>query len=132
MTAKTAAFIVECVVDKTFNDHYSKCNPTLTVGGRNDYVCTHVTSGNLDVARAVESGMKIGKKRATLDLACPFSTNESHKQIKLLKNTAWRVSEFAKMGGVSDQVRNACERIVSEITDYAHRNAMEVIAEAAL
>lgn len=127
MTAKTAQFIVECVVDKTFKDHYGKCKPYLAEG----IVCTHIGSGNLDVARAVEAGIKVGKKRATLDLACPYSTSDPQEQIHLLELIAVRLAGFSK-AKASMQVDAACSRIVGEILNYAHRNAMEVIAEAAL
>jgi hypothetical protein len=118
------------VVDKTLKDHYKKCVPHLHFP--EDIVCSHVGSGNLDVARAVESGIKVGKKRATLDLQCPYSLPDPTRQIILLKMIAMRISNFSKIGGLSMQVRKACERVVSEIYDYAHRNAMEVLAESAL
>jgi hypothetical protein len=123
MTAKTATFIREKVVDSTFDDHYAKC--------ADDPDCHHIESGNLDVAREVEAGIKIGKKRATLDLACPYSQSDPPKQAKLLENVANRIFSFAD-GAKKRQLIAACTRVAREIEIYAHRNAMEVLAEASL
>ena len=124
MTAKTGTFIRESLVDKTFEDHFTKkkCAP--------DEVCGHVESGTLSVARTIEAGIKVGKKRATLDLACPYSLPEPHKQVRLLKHIAQRLEDFSKTE--KRQLHTACARIVEEVRKYADRNAMQVIAEAAL
>jgi len=87
MTAKTATFIREKVVDLTFNDHYKRC--------ADDPDCCHIESGNLAVARIVEAGIKIGKKRATLDLACPYSQIDPAKHVRLLEDVAGRILDFA-------------------------------------
>jgi hypothetical protein len=122
MTAKTATFLREKVVDKTFNDHYDRC--------ADDPDCHHHESGNLAVARTIEAGIKIGKKRATLDLACPFSQSVPLKHSLLLEDIASRIAEFAVFAK-KKQLRTACDRVVDEIRRYARRNAMEFIAEAA-
>jgi len=128
MTAKTGTFIRESLVDKTFNDHFTKNKCVLDPGCLT--MCSHEESGTLLVARTVEAGIKVGKKRATLDLACPYSLPEPHKQVWLLKHIAQRIEAFSK--DEKRQLRSACVRIVEEIRKYADRNAMQVIAEAAL
>jgi len=124
MTAKTGTFIRESLVDKTFNDHFTKkqCDPNVP--------CVHVETGTLAVARTVESGIKVGTKRATLDLRCPYSMKNPLKQVLLLKNLASRIEAFS--ADQKNQLQTACARIVEEIRKYADRNAMQVIAEAAL
>ena len=123
LTAKTATLIREKLVDKTFNHHYNNC-----VGDELEPACTHVESGSLFVARLVEAGLKIGKKRATLDLTCPYSTNDPEGHIQTLHVFCWRLREFAKP--MKAQTRTACFRIAEIAENYAERNAMEVLAEA--
>ena len=128
MTAKTGAFIRKSLVDKTFEDHFTKKKCALDPTGLT--LCSHESSGTLLVARTIEAGIKVGKKRATLDLSCPFSLAEPHKQVRLLKHIAERLESFSK--DEKRQLHSACARIVEEIRKYADRNAMQVIAEAAL
>lgn len=123
MTAKTALWIEKNLIDKTLKDHYDKCaDPTLG--------CHHQTSHSLAVARLLESGLKIGKKRATLDLPCPYSTETPRVQCAHYASAARRIISFSTKE--KKQLRAACVRICAEITIYANRNAMQVIAEAAL
>jgi hypothetical protein len=130
MTAKTARWLEERLVDKTFEAH-SLCIPL-----RQDDIdvanqCGHYRSRTIFVARAMESGLKIGKKRATLDVKCPYSTSDAGEHIKLLLFFANRIRSFSSATGVKRQVSDACFRIADAITTYANRNAMQVIAEAA-
>lgn len=122
ITAKTATLIREKLVDKTFNDHYKKC-----VNESFDPDCSHVESGSLFVARLVEAGIKIGKKRATLDLMCPYSTNDPEGHVQTLLCFSWRLREFSKK--MKQQTRAACFRVAEVVENYAKRNAMQVLAE---
>ena len=124
MPAKTATFLVVSLVDKTFNDHFKKCDPARAKRG-----CGHTDSGSLQVARLVEVGMKIGTKRATLDLPCPYSLSDPQEQIEVLKDLAKRIDAFSE--NEKFQRRSACLRMRDEVLAYANRNAMQVIAEAA-
>jgi hypothetical protein len=124
LTAKTAKLIRACLADKTFNDHYKKCSldPTgLTL-------CSHQQNGNLAVARLVEAGIKIGKKRATLDVPCPYSTSDAEAHVQVLDRVVARLHAFSK--NMKGQTRAAFLRAAAEIDAYAHRNAMQVLAEA--
>jgi hypothetical protein len=127
LTAKTAELIRERLVDKTFDDHFVKKKCAIDPTGLTQ--CSHQSSGTLDVARLVEAGIKIGKKRATLDLACPYSTNNATKHAYLLKQLATRLRMFASAEKMKDQTRTAFNRAANEIQAYAERNAMEVLAE---
>ena len=73
----------------------------------------------------------IGTKRATLDVKCPYSTSDAGRHTKLLIFMAERINLFASAKGVKTQQRDALYRICEVIRVYAHRNAMQVIAEAA-
>jgi len=123
LTAKTATLIREKLVDKTFNDHYKKC-----VGKEFEPDCSHLESGSLFVARLVEAGINIGKKRATLDLTCPHSTNDPDGHTQTLLAFVWRLRQFSLK--MKKQTRTACFRVAEIAEDYAKRNAMEVLAEA--
>ena len=123
MTAKTAKFISAKLVDLTFKDHYEKC--------ADDPQCTHILSSNLEIARTIEAGLVIGSKRAHLDLACPYSTTDSQWHTQLLVNISYRLNYFL-VSTLKKQLRVAGERVAKEIRAYADRNAMQVIAEAAL
>lgn len=127
MPAKTATFLVVSLVDKTFNDHFKKCMGLPLTNGI--AMCSHEGSRSLHVARLVEVGMKIGTKRATLDLPCPYSLADPQEQIVILKILAKRIDEFST--SEKKQRRSACLRMRDEVLAYAERNAMQVIAEAA-
>jgi hypothetical protein len=122
MTAKSARVIQKFVVERTLEDHAAKC-----VGREN---CPH---DNLPGSRAVDVGLKIGKKRATLDLQCPYTFDEIEQQnahISMLKKLADRIKGIAQLQ--KEQVQDALLRVHDEIVTYADRNPMVVIAEAAL
>ena len=123
MTARTARVLRTFVVKRTMDDHEMKCLALAEP-------CRHLKSGTLACARAVEAGLEIGKKRATLDLQCPYSFEDYAPQIEMLDTLAKRILMFSK--DEKQQVREAFERIADEISRYAHRNPMEVIAEASV
>lgn len=121
LTAKSAKVIQEYVIDRTFNDHGKKCDPSNTD-------CPHALS--LPGARAVEAGLVIGKKRATLTLQCPYSFEDANAQMELLVGLALRLKGIGQIQ--KGQVQAALYRVSDEISVYALRNPMVVIAEAAL
>jgi hypothetical protein len=126
MTARTAKVLQEYVVDRTYKDHENKC-----VGRVLNEPCPHATS--MPGSRAVDTGLVVGKKRATLDLDCPYSFDdieEQNAQIKMLENLAERIKRIGETR--KGQVNEALVRISDEILAYAQRNPMVVIAEAAL
>lgn len=151
LTAKTAEAIRKMIVDVTFDDHYRRvcilCDISFTpkkgychkCGGAGDRTrhpeceqgtsCIHVKSGSLQVARLIEAGIKVGKKRATLDIPCPYSSGDPNEAIITLLNASGRIILFA--ASEKKQLRLACERVAGEIKVYANRNAMEVLADAA-
>jgi hypothetical protein len=121
-TAKTGELLSTCLVDKTFKDHYYPGNKCA-----DDPNCRHV--GTLPIARLIEAGLKIGKKRATLDIPDPYCTGDSPGVIKLLKSTAGRVRQFAD--AQKRQQKNAFERLADEIEAFADRNPLMVLADIA-
>lgn len=131
LTAKTAKFLEESLADKTFSAHQRMC-----VRGREvkwpveAETCVHEVSRSLDVAQLFARGLKVGEKRATLDLQCPYSLDDPQDRIQVYEIMAGRMRDFAK--GEKRQLAEAIHRIAKEIEAYAHRNAMQVIAEAAL
>jgi hypothetical protein len=126
MTAKTAKFI-EDIADKTFTAHARQCDE---VDPADMDGCPHEQSGSLPAAQLLARGLKIGKKRATLDVKCPYSLDDPQERIRILKILAKRMRAF--LTGEKRQLRDAVNRIADEIEAYADRNAMQVIAEAAL
>lgn len=120
-TAKIGARIREVLVDRTFKYHFSKC-------GSEERDCRHYHSGNMGVARLVEAGITVGKKRGFLDVQCPYSLSKPERQVRILENVVKRLTAFAKAGGTS-RTEACLLAVAQEIDDYAHRNAMEVIAE---
>lgn len=124
LTAKTAKFLEASLVDKTFEAHQRMCDPDATED------CIHRISRSMDVAELFARGLKIGKKRATLDLQCPYSLDDPRDRIQVYEVMAGRMRDFAN--GEKRQLVDAVNRISGEILKYARRNAMQVIAEAAL
>jgi len=120
LTANMAKFIRESLVDKTLLDHAEKCVPEETN-------CLHHDTGNMGVARLVESKIVVGKKRGYLDVPCPYAQPNAEEFIKLLDCMSHRLRQF--VGNAKTQrTRRALLAVVKEIDDYAHRNAMEVLA----
>ena len=120
LTAKVAAIIRKCLVDRTFDDHFGKCRDL------ND--CAHHHNGNMAVSRLVEAGITVGKKRGYLDVACPYSLENPDRQIRILSDLYRRLTAFAT-SEKNPRTRKAMLRAAQEIIDYATRNAMEVLAE---
>jgi hypothetical protein len=128
LKAKTAKLIVEKLVDKTFADHQAKCWDEENE--RFDPDCGHHRRGSLQVARLIDAHIKIGVKRATLDVPCPHARGDADAQIKTLNFLAVRLRDFGK--DLSAQCRRAWNAAADEIEAYANRNAMEVLAEAVI
>jgi hypothetical protein len=127
LTAKVASLLREMLVDKTFNDHFEKkkCSPDPT--GLTQ--CGHESSGSLAVARLIEAKLSVGKKRGRLDIDCPHLTaRDPDERVATLKIMVLRVRGFAKTVK-NPRTRDAMLLVAQEIEDYAHRNAMEVLAE---
>ena len=127
LTAKTGELLRSCLVDKTFNDHFSvgKCEAADALGP-----CIHERSGTLAVARLIEAGIKIGTKRATLDIPDPYcGGGDPAKQVKVLKQVAERMRAFAK--SQKRQQQKAFTRLADEIDTYADRSPLVVLAEIA-
>jgi len=132
LTAMAARKIREKLVDKTLEDHYSKCVPVKDEGYK-DYEsdCPHQFPGrSLDVARLVESGIEVGKKRGKLDVPCPYTTSDPKDHIAVLVKLADRLRSF----GMTEprNMAKAFSRAADEVDAYAHRTEMEVLAEQAL
>lgn len=131
LTAKTAKFLEASLVDKTHEAHQRMCVHKKKVKWPVEAEdCIHRISRSMDVAELFARGLKIGEKRATLDLQCPYSLDDPQDRIQVYEVMAGRMRDFAK--GEKRQLADAIHRISKEIEAYAHRNAMQVIAEAAL
>ena len=124
LSAKTAEWLRSTVVNLTLKDH-GKCDP------EREEPCKHEKNLNLEVALAFEAGLKVGKKRATLDIRCPYSTDDYKAHIKMLERMEVRIHDFANAATTHGQQARAAFKICKKIHAYAHRNAMQVIAEAA-
>lgn len=125
MTARTGRVIHNYIVNRTFEDHAKKC-----VGRVLNEPCPHAP--NLAGSRAVDTGLVVGKKRATLDLMCPYELDDPEEQkehILTLERLAGRIKDLGHHQ--KEQVQKAMTRICDEILAYARRNPMVVIAEAA-
>lgn len=126
LTAKVARFVQESLVDKTFNDHYKKCSPDPT----GLTYCHHEESGTLHVARLVEPNLRVGAKRGYLDIPCPWYQPSPEDHIGLLEILVARLRNFAEnTKDLNPRTRDFVLRVCEEIDAYAHRNAMEVLAE---
>lgn len=127
MSAGTARFLDEKLVRRTFFEHHliKKCADSSDP-------CVHEITGSLYVARLLDVELTIGSKRATLTLRCPYSTLNPPAHAALLRSVARRICVFSgDTVNVHRQTSEALMRIASEITAYADRNAMQVIAESA-
>lgn len=126
LTAKTGELLRSDLVDKTLNDHYgsTKCEHPDS-----SEPCVHERSGSLAVARMVEAGIKIGEKRATLDVPDPYCVSDTSGTIKTLRTLAHRLRSFA--GAWKRQQQIAATRLADEIEAYADRNPLTVLADYA-
>lgn len=121
-TAKIGKFIQASLVDKTFEDHYGRC--------ADDPYCCHHGSGSLYVARLVEANISVGKKRGYLDIPAPCYQSKPEEQIGLLETLIHRLRAFARdTEDLNPRTREFLLKLSKEIDEYAHRNAMEVLAE---
>jgi hypothetical protein len=134
-TAKTGELIREALVDKTFHDHFKsgKCHKAMRSKQMGQVIepCIHETSGTLAIARLVESEIKIGTKRATLDIPDPYCTADADATIKLLGQLAGRLMSYAAIANLKSQTRDAIQRIGEEVQLFADRNPLVVLAEIA-
>ncbi len=123
LTAKVAKQIQDSLVDRTFNDHAKKCWDSTD--------CHHVTEGNMDVARLVESGISVGKKRGYLDVPCPYMASPNPKPEKSIQVLDCLVTRLRAFAGAekNPRTKEAMLRCAQEVEDYAHRNIMEIMAE---
>jgi len=143
MTARSAQALVKAVVDKTMKAHHEmvcqkcgheaspvsdwckKCERT-TLRKRKSYgcsqnTCTHVESGNLAVARFIESGTHISKTKGYVDLP--------GEDPKLLRLTAERIRSFAATAG---KAASAFHRVADTAEIHARRGWLHQLAECAL
>lgn len=121
ITPKTAEKMVELLVDKTLQDHYKRCFSTTGAPFFDEEVgCHHMESGNLAVARLVESGIKISKKRAYLDIP---------DDPEVVKHLSDRLESFARRAKTA---QSAFLRVAEVAHKWAHRSPLERLAEAGL
>ncbi len=126
--AITAELIVKKLVDRTLQDHNKKCwlkDEEMFLSP-----CPHEDRRTLQVARLIDAHMEIGKKRAHLDIPCPYAGGDADEQIKVLKVLALRLLSFSE--GLHYQMRKAWMKGATVISDYANRNAMQVLAETVI
>ena len=144
LTAKTAKLIYENLVGLTFREHYGMvcaacswavseteevcrnkgCGATERVRKHRSCEtdeCLHTESGTLVIAKMLESGMKIGKKRATLDLP-----DDKDRLLLFVARLRLFAKEWPK------QVKAAAMRIADDAENYAERSPLHRLAECAL
>lgn len=143
MTARSAQALVKAVVDKTMKAHhemvcqscsheaspdtdYCKNCERTTLRKRKSFACSqntcnHVESGNLAVARFIESGTHISKTKGYVDLP--------GKDPDLLRLTAVRVRSFAAAAG---KAASAFHRVADTAEKHARRGWLHQLAECAL
>jgi len=111
MSAKTAKVLRNRLVDLTFEDHYMKCDGSTT--------CYHAESGSLAVSRFLESALRVGKRRAHLDLT---------EDRELIGALVTRLRDFAP---IVLWAGRAFQRIADEAEIWAKRGPLERLAETA-
>lgn len=140
MTRRTAERIIDALVTKTLKDHYKPVDSARRYrcwredGKERDY-CPHWET--LQVARLIESGMKMSKTKARLDIPDPgfFDPNDvgidddadprtMRRRIILL--AADRFLEFASSQG---HARKTFESYGNALRHYVNRSALERLAE---
>ena len=143
MTVRSAEAFVAKLVDLTFDAHFQTCcvkcreitkKDTLhckscgedTKKRRKDYqceqgTCPHVEKRTLDCARLVESGMKISKTKAYIDI--PGEDPE------LLRVFGERVRSFA---GKAGKAASAFLRVAETAEQHARRGWLHQLAECGL
>ena len=134
MTAKMAKFIQEGLVNKTFNDHHEKCSALVPFGADipSGIGCPHEIRRSLQVAQVLDAGLHIGKKRAHLDIPCPYLGDvDAEDHIKTLEVLVKRLRAFSS-NLPTNRSRLAMHEVARQVEEYAQRNAMEVIAESSI
>ncbi len=109
----------------TDTNYCSKCEET-TPKRRKTYqcergTCPHIESGNLAVARFIESGTHISKTKGYIDLP--------GEDPKLLRLTAERLRSFAPTAG---KAASAFLRVADVAENHARRGWLHQLAECAL
>jgi hypothetical protein len=126
MTREVAETIVEHIVDRTFKDHYERREC------QDNEDCHHIVHGTLDVARFLESNMTIGKKRARLDLPCPYTSEDTTvvwSRRRVMRDVGYRLRQFGDdLANLRPTIRRAMKKIADEVLAYEGRNEMEVLA----
>jgi len=122
MTAVSARRIVELLVDLVFEEHFRLCD------GR-PWECCHGNNGELAVARLVEAGMYIGKRRAHLDIP-----DEPENAKLLAENLDYWSQATTWPNGPPHVGRHArvFQRVAEAARNWARRSPLERLAEAAL
>jgi hypothetical protein len=138
MGVATAKKLEELLVDRTLNDHFGLVDCTCTINSvarpdcafcngtgelpkcQDKDACYHVESGSLAVARLVESGLRVSKKRAYLDIP------DDPETVKILAD---RLKGFSERAGRSG---TAFLRIAKQAASWAARGPLERLAEAGL
>jgi hypothetical protein len=118
MTASVATKLSALLVDRTFKDHYEKLDSGCSVRP-----CYHETSRSLDVARLVESGLVIGKRRAHLDV------EDNPELVQALSN---RIEQFVSAGFFARRSTGALRRVMYELSRWSERSPLERLAEAGI
>jgi hypothetical protein len=113
-----ARTIVEYMVDIPLKQHYSKC---ASLGIEDD--CHHVESGRLEIARRIESGMRIGTRRAHLDLPDTANKPEEKKLYEAL--ISYLDNLRLKRSG------KRIERLAADIEVWMNKSPLERLAEVA-
>ena len=143
MTARSAGALVKAIVDKTMKDHHrmvcQKCGDDAspdtdyckkcersTLRKRKAYpcsqnTCSHVLSGNLAVARLIETGTHISKTKGYVDLP--------GEDPDLLRLVATRIRSFAANAG---KAASAFHRVADTAEQHARRGWLHQLAECAL
>lgn len=136
LTASTAKVIQKYLVDNTLDTHYGQCVKVYGTVQEAEHAlggCRHTEHQVIDTARFLESALDIKKKRATLQLTCPFATEDHEEHRQFLLTVAWHIDGLARFHkDLPQQTNDAIHRIASEICRYANRTEMEVLAEHAL
>ena len=129
-TAKLGKLIAKILMDRVFKDHERKC---VNHGYQPGDVCEHYERGTLQMAKLIEAGLTVGKKRAHLDLPCPYLTGHPNPVNfnMILRVMATRVNGLCNLVN-TQRSRHALGEIAKEIREFSERNAMEVLAEASL
>jgi len=124
MTPKVARLLIEYLVDRPFKDHYAKLDTGCSVRP-----CVHEESGSLNVARVLESGFTLGKRRAHLDVP------DDSEMVKVLVGRmvmftdTFRWSQPTKYASRSV---GAIRKMAKDLLKWSNRTPLERLAEAGI